>query len=268
MVQRRSMPFSSLIGGGPALLPMDVAFEYLRDCTWRVVPPFLVAIGPYSVAVFMVIDVAVSQHRAAVAETCGLLTLATIWRWAWLAVVQRRVQTDLSGEAPKPLRRCLVAIVLVRLFACVAVVWGGLLIIPAFYGFFLSGLVAPMMLERDGRAWTHTRRTLVWIHKATGRLSKVTWALLVLLLLAAVSIVALQLLLVKMLLPSVFGLDTADLTLTVESRSWMLCLLYFLFVIFDLYWVVLSVVLYYDLQSRHMGTDLRSRLLGLAEGVP
>jgi len=264
----RSAPFSALLGGGPALRPMDVAVEYLRGRAWRVLPPFLLAIVPFSAAVLMAIDVAVSQHRAAVAETCGLLTMATVWRWAWLAVVQRRVQCDLRGAAPAPLRRHMVAILLGRIFACVAIVWGGFLVIPAFYGFFLSGLLTPMLLEREGRAWTNTCRTLTWIHNAAGRLSKITWMLLVLFMLVTVSVVALQLIVVNMLLPGFFGLAPSDLALTVGSRTWVLCVCYFLFVVFDLYWAVLAVVLYYDVQSRRLGTDLRSRILAQTGASP
>jgi hypothetical protein len=257
----RTSTLSAFLGGGPALLPMDLAAEYLRGRIWHVLPPFLLAVGPLSAAVLVAIDVSATQHRAAVAEAGVFLTVATIWRWVWLAVVQRRVQADLRGRPPAKLRRRIVPILLVRLFAFFAVVWGWFLIVPAFYGLLLGGLAAPMMLERQGPAWNQTRDALVWVHKSAGRLLKVTSALLVLALLTVVSVVALQLLLVNMILPSILGVDTADLALTVQSVSWVLCVLYFLFVVFDLYWTVLSVMLYYDLQSRRLGTDLRSRLI-------
>ena len=117
-----------------------------------------------------------------------------------------------------------------------------------------------MLLEDDRPAWARTKATVTWIHQASGRLSRVCLALLGLGLLLLVSVVAVQLFVVHVLLPSFLGLESADAVLTVQSRSWFLCLCYFVFVVLDLYWIVLSVMLFYDLQARRLGTDLFVRL--------
>ena len=257
-VQAQLSPES--LGGTSALVPLDMAAEYLRIHPWRVLPLYVVAMGPFSAAMLLAIGVVSSQHRSAVPETCVWLTAATIWRWGWIAVVQRRVQHDLKGEPPGAVVGRLLPILLVRLVSNFAILWGGVLLIPAFYGLFLWGLAAPMLLEDDRPAWARTKATVTWIRQATGRLTRVCLSLLGLGLLLLVSVVAVQLFVVHVLLPSFLGLESADAVLTVQSRSWFLCLCYFVFVVLDLYWIVLSVMLFYDLQARRLGTDLFVRL--------
>ena len=245
------------------MAPLDVALEYLRGNIWRLLPPYLTAMAPFSGAVLLAIDVVTSEHRANVAGACALLTLTTCWRWGWLAVVQRRVQADLRREPPRPLLPRLATILLLRLYANFALLWGSLIVVPAFYALFISGFATPMVLERPAGMWSQTRQMLRWIHGAAGRLGKACIALAVLWALLAASAFALQLFAVHSVLPSLLGQRTADLAVTVASSSWTMCVFYFLFVLFDLYWTVASVVIFYDLQSRRLGTDLRSRLLEL-----
>ena len=256
------------IANQSALAPMDEAIQYLRDRPWRVLGPYLLGMTLYSVAVLAVIDVIASQHRAAIPEMAAMLTVATAWRWVWVAVAQRRVQEDLLNEPPPALWRRLPRLLWVRLWANFALVWGGLVVIPAYYGLFLSGFATPMVLEQETHTWPQIKNTLSVIHKASGRLTRVTSAMTVTLLLLAVSVFALQVFMVHTVLPSLLGLDSADLALTMSSWSWFLCMCYFLFVAVDLYWSVLAVVLFNTIKSRRLGTDLRARLRDLEQPNP
>ncbi len=251
-----------------ALAPMDLAVDYLRGRLWRVLPPYLVGMSLYSAVVLMAIDVVTSQHRRGAAVTAGLLTAATLWRWSWLGVMQRRVQEDVCGHTPLSVWRRLPALLIIRLFSNAALVWGGLIVFPAYYGFFLSGFAAPMLLGRGGHAWLQTKNRLAWTHKASRQLIKISSALTAVLLLAAVCALFFQLLMVNTILPSLLGFDTADLSLTMGSWGWFLCVCYFLFVVFDLYWGVLAVILMYTLESRRHGVDLRARLRLLQDARP
>jgi hypothetical protein len=195
-----------------------------------------------------------------------LLTVATVWRWAWLGVVQRRVGADLRGDPPLPLRRRLMPILLARLVSNVAMTWGGILIVPMFYGFFVSGFATPLLLESEEPALPRLLRLLGWLHGWAGRLIHVSVALSVAMILAVVGVIVVQLLLVWVMLGSLLALDTSNLQLTMGSVAWVMCVSYFLFVLFDVYWTVASVILFYDLQSQRLGTDLRLRLRTLREG--
>lgn len=253
------------VGTSSALHPLDAAVEYLRERGGRVLPLYLVAMAPFTGAMLFLIDVVTSQDRAALPFGCLLLALATVWRWAWLAAVQCRVQQDLRGETPHALWRRLGKLLVTKLALSVSLLWGAFLLVPAFYGFYLSGIAVPTLLEGDGRAVPELCKALGWIQNAAGRLFKIGLALGVAFQLALLAVFVLQLFLVGTALPSLLGLDVADLSLTLGSYAWTLCVLYFVFVVFDLYWVVASVLVFYDLQSRRLGTDLRLRLLHEAE---
>ncbi|MAE63486.1 MAG: hypothetical protein CMJ18_04370 [Phycisphaeraceae bacterium] len=257
--------FPAVLGGPSAFEPMDAAFDYLLRRGWRVLPLYVVAMAPFSAVMLLVIDSISSEHRSALPASCALLTAATLWRWAWLVAVQRRAQEDVRGEPPLPLRRRLLTILVVRLFSNSAMTWGGILLVPAFFGFFLGGMAAPMALEHDRRAWPLIRSTLGWIGAAAGRLGRVSLILGVLILLMTIGVAVLQALMVGTLLSSLLGLDVEDLKLTMGGSSWTLCVLYLLYLLYDLYWTVLSVMLYYDLQARRLGTDLRARIRALEQ---
>ena len=257
----------SAAGNASALFPLDLAQEYTRTHLARVLPAYLVAMAPFSAAMWYTIDVVTSQHRSALPSACVLLVAATLWRWAWLAVVQRRVQEDVRGEPPLPVRRRLGAILLARLYGAAAIFWGSFIVIPALYGFFVSAFVTPVLLEGDGPVFPELKRAAGMVHRATGRLARMTGALSLLALFAFLNVWVLQILMLTTLLPALLGLDVADLTLTMSSMGWFLFLLYGLFLCFDLYWTVASVMVFYHLQARRLGSDLRSRLqtLRLAE---
>ena len=75
-----------------------------------------------------------------------------------------------------------------------------------------------------------------------------------------VAIVIGQTILAQTVLPNLLGIDTADLNVTLDSWAWRLGILYFVFLLLDLFWTVASVLIYYDSQSRRTATDLRTRL--------
>ncbi|MFP4055248.1 MAG: hypothetical protein ACLF0G_00085 [Candidatus Brocadiia bacterium] len=254
------------VGTGSCLRPLDAATEYLRERGWRVLPAYIVAMAPCSAVVLLLIDVVTGEQRSALPFACLLLTLAVLWRWGWLGAAQRRVQADLRGEPPLRLRRRLVAVLVARLAAAVVALWGAVLVVPAFFGFYISAIAAPILLERPGPAARQLRRALAWVSHASKRLMKTALVLVALSLVALLAVEVLQAAVVGLVLPGLLGLDTAALALTVRSWPWQMCLLYFLFVGFDLYWTVASVMVFYDLQARRLGTDLRLRLGLLREG--
>ncbi|MBI4585992.1 MAG: hypothetical protein HY717_18435 [Planctomycetes bacterium] len=223
-------------------------------------PLYLAAMAPYSAAMLFVIDAISTQHRSALPFWSALLTLATLWRWLWLPAVQRRVQEDVRGEPTLPLGKHLAKILLIKAGASFAILWGGLIVIPAFYGFFLSAFAAPALLESGGGMFREVKRALLWIHHSARRFAGVSLALTVAFMAAGLGAFLLQLVMISTLLPSLLGLEAADLSLTLRSWSWFLCLAYLLFVLFDYYWTVASVMVFYDAQSRQLGSDLRLRL--------
>ncbi len=247
-------------GGRSPLFPLDEAVDYLTARSARVLPLYLAAMAPYSAAMIFMIDAITTQHRSALPFWSALLTLATLWRWLWLPAVQRRVQEDVRGEPTLPLGRHLAKIVLIKAAASAAIFWGGLIVIPAFYGFFLSAFAAPVLLESGGGAFRSLKRALVWIHHSARRFAGVSLALTAAFLAAWLGIFLLQVVMTSTILPSLLGLEAADLTLTLRSWSWFLSLAYLMFVLFDYFWTIASVMVFYDAQSRQLGSDLRLRL--------
>jgi hypothetical protein len=253
--------------GESALWALDVAVNYLRRFGHRVLPVYLVAMGPFSAAVLWLIDAIAAQDQSVLPFGCALLVLATLWRWGWLSVVQWRVQRDCRGEPPLLLRRRLAAILLLRLLAATSITWGLLLIIPFFYGFFAAGFIAPLLLEWEGPATARVFESLQRLQDARERLGRVLGALAAAGLAALVTAVVWHLLLLGTLLTSILGFETADIALTLRGTSWVLAVGYFLFVVFDVFWTVASVILFYDLQARRLGSDLRLRLRALREAA-
>ena len=247
---------------------MDATLHYLTIRLWRVLPPYLVGMSFYSLAILFAIDVITSQNRSAISDAAWLLAGATIWRWIWLGVAQRQILQDVRGDSMPSLWRRLPALLIIRLFANFAIVWGGFIVIPAYYGLFLSGFATPMMLDTQPSAWARVTHTLSRIHRTSGRLTRVTLVLTALTLLVAISIFVIQILMAHTILPSLLGFDSADLIVTINSLSWLLTLCYFLFVILDFYWTVLAVILFDHLRSHRVGSDLRIRIRGLKRIQP
>lgn len=255
----------TITGAGSTLQPLDLAIEYLRFSGMRILPLYLLAMAPFSACVFLLIDSVTSQHRSVLPFECLLLTLATGWRWLWLAVAQRRVQADLRGEEPLPVRKRFFSILLTRLVSSFCMTWGGLILFPAFYGFFLSHCATPVLLEKEGKSVKQLTQAIGWIHRAGWQLTKMMLAFSIAILLAIVAVLVLQIFLTGTVLPQLLGVENWDLSLVLSSGAWYLCLAWFLFLVFDLLWMVASVMLFYSLQARRLGSDLRFRLRNLEE---
>ena len=253
------------VGIGSSLHPLDAALDYIRERGGPVLGLYLVAMVPFSVAVLFLIDAVTIPQRAALPFGCALLAGATLWRWGFLGAAQRRVQADLRGEPPLPLRRRLGMILVAKLMLSIVVLWGGLLVVPAFYGAYVSGIAVPLLLESDGHVGPLLRKACGWVHRARRRLTRMGLALSAALALAFVATLALHWFLMETVLPSLLGLNVEDLWLTLRGKAWGLCATYFLFLGFDFYWTVASVMVFYDLQARQLGSDLRLRLRLLSE---
>jgi hypothetical protein len=261
-----AQPDWAVLDTGARLRPLDAAVSYLRQRGLRVLPLYIMAMAPFSVAVLLLIDAITIQDRPAIAFACLLLTGATLWRWLGVAAVQRRVQHDLRGEPPLPLRKRAVSIVLAKLTLSPLVLWGSLVILPGIYGLFLSAVSVPVLLEAEGAATSRMLKAFGWVQDAVRRLSRVWLALVVLAGMAALAVLILHVFLLGTVLPSLLGIDAQDLRLTMQGPAWSLSVGYFLFVAFDLLWTVASVFVFYDLRSRRLGADLRLRVQALREG--
>lgn len=254
---------------GSCTAPLDAAVEYLRVRGARVFPLYVLAMAPHAIVVKWLLDAIVAEQRDALSGWCALLTLATVWRWIWLARIQAMVQSDLGVLPPRPERefwKRLIPILQVRLVSNIAVTWGGLIVFPAFYGLFIGSFAAPLFLENPGPVLPNLGKSISWIHNSTRRLMRITLAMTIVAVLILVAAFVAQLLLTSTVLPSLLGLDTADLGVTLNSWAWRLTVFYFLFLILDGYWTVASVLIYYDSQSRRLATDLKSRLRNVTEG--
>ncbi|MCC7193875.1 MAG: hypothetical protein IT444_13990 [Phycisphaeraceae bacterium] len=249
-----------MAGRRSVLPPLDAAIDYLRQRPMRVLPAYVMAIAPMSVCVFLLIDAITSGHRSALPEVVILFMVSFVWRWGWLGFLQRRIQVDLRGEPPLPLRKRIVPIIFTRILALMGMTWGSFLIVPSILGFYLSGLVTPSLLERSGPATKQLMETGSWLTSSGGRMTKLTGAIGVIAMLVWINVTVIQTLVVNMLIPTLAGLDVNDLRLTLSSPAWFFFLQYLLFLVFDLLWAVAAVMLFYDLQSRRLGSDLRRRL--------
>lgn len=242
---------------------LDVALVYLRRELGRLAPLYLIAVLPLAAVMLMAIDAISTQRRSLAVVLAAALTLATVWRWIFLAVIQRRVQADLRGQHPLPVRRRLGAIVLGRLIANTAMTWGSVLIVPGLWGFFASAFVSPAVLEGEGSVRKRLAQAITL--GSSNRLMRILVALTIGFLLLLLSVIALNIMLVNDVLGSAMGIDTADLTITFQSLSWSITVMMLMFLLFDFYWTVASVFVFYDQQSRPLGTDLRLRLAAFRE---
>ena len=245
---------------GPASLSLDAALEYIR---WRgagLIPLYVLAMAPFSAIALFLIDAISAQHRSGMAPWCIALVPATLWRWVWLARMQQVIQQDLQSRPGLKLPLRLFWILVLRLYANVAATWGGFFIAPAFYGLFAGGFAAPLLLERDGPIVTEMVQLIRWIHHSTSRLFRVAVAMLSLMIMLTLAAFVLQMITVQLVLPSFLDMDSTALALTTQSTAWRLSMFYLILLLFDFFWTVASVLLYYDSQSRRTGSDLRTRL--------
>jgi hypothetical protein len=176
------------------------------------------------------------------------------------------VQEHLSGKHVKGLGRKLVPILILRLFSSVALTWGSFAILPGFVGLFVGSFAAPLLLESDEPAVNRVGQAISWIMHAYRRLLRVVLALSLMGLVMAVAMFVTVYALTEQLLPSLFGFESANLRLTLRSNAWLLGMGYFIFLLLDLFWTVLAVMLYDDSRSQRMATDLRARLALISGG--
>lgn len=251
---------AELGGGGPVTSPLDVTLEYLRRFPHRVLGLYVIAVAPMTAVMFWVIDVVTAYHRSALLLACAALVPATVWRWGVQAVIQRRVQADLRREEPVPLRGRLLPILVVRAMANFLMTWGSLLILPPLFGVWLAGFAAPMMLEDRGPSTRKLKRAWDWMQHGLTRLARITLTVMLMLLLVMIAVLTTHSLMLETVLPSLLGLDVTELRLTMAGAGWWIAVFYFVFLGFDLFWTVASVMVFYDLRSSRLGTDLRARL--------
>lgn len=256
------------LGGRSSVASLDQAAAYLRAFPERVVPLYLLAMAPFSLVMVYLVDAATAADYAAIPVGAGALVPATLWRWFFLAVLQRRIQEDLRGQPPLPLRSRLGAILYFRLLANLCQTWGGMIIVPAYYGFLTSSLVGPMLLERAGPAGARIKEGFTLVNSAGTRLHRVALSISLLFVWMIVVVVALHLALLFTVIPAFLGLDTNELAFTFSGAAWIIGMVYGLMVLLDFFWTVAGVFVFYDLLSRRLGTDLLRRTQALAAALP
>lgn len=249
-----------------AVSPIDAALEYIREGWRSVLPLYVLAMGPFSAAMLFTIGVAASRNRSALPAGCLLLTLAVLWKWGFVAVLQRGVQEHLKGEPPLELRGRLFKILLLKLVSGCAMLWASVIVIPALFAFFVSGFATPMLLEEDGPVVPPAVKSIKWINKSIRRLLNTLAVFFALFLIATISIFALQMFLTGPVLAGILGIDSVDLELTLAGRAWIMSVFYFLYAGFDLVWEIAAVFVFYDLRAGRLGTDLSAALKALEEG--
>jgi hypothetical protein len=138
-----------------------------------------------------------------------------------------------------------------------------MLIIPGFYGLFLGSFAGPLLLDNDEPSLERVRLAIGWIHHFSKRLLRILLVMFVVSVVMLLAIMVAQEVFLHVLLPSLLGMDTADMSLTLESWAWRLSTYYFIFLVLDAFWTVAAVFIYYDSQSRRTATDLQARLTAL-----
>lgn len=246
-----------------SMASLDLALEYMRQRLMMLGPWYVLAVVPMMAVMLMTIDVVMTQRKAMLPVVCLGLTLAVVWRWIIQSIIQRKVQMELSGEVLVSVWRRIGPILMGRLVANFAMSWGGLFILPGITGFFAAGFITPAALIPGGSVMLGIKRAMGLT--VTGRLMRVSYVLFLGTMLIALGFVAMQIMLVQMILPSLMGISSVSLSLTMQSLAWMIAAAFFVFMLFDFYWTVASVFVFYDQQSRRLGADLRLRLIQLQE---
>ena len=246
--------------GGSCLTPLDAAADYWRSRIDRLLPLYVLAMAPHAIFAVMLIAAITGEQRSLAGQYCIYLTLATIWRWIWISRLQHRVQEDLRSQPQPVFWSRLPQILLLRLY-------GNAGLVLALHGLFVGSFAAPLLLESDEPAFGRFRESISWINHSAKRLFRITMAMTVFTVLLFVALLASQYILSRTVLPTLLGINTADLDLTLNGGAWRLSLCYFVFLVIDAYWTVAAVLVYYDSQSRRTATDLQARLTLLTEGA-
>lgn len=252
------------IGGGagaPALFASDWALDYLRRQLPLVLPLYVVAMTPFSAALLLVFDAITSRDRRALFPRCVLLAVTCLWRWAVLARLQQRVLTSLRGPTAARFRRRVAGIVFVRLVAAVVLGWGLIfLAIPSFFALFVGGCIAPLAMDDPDYMWPLTRRLITYVSAGSSALLRMVLSFMLVALVVVIALESAQRLAVDIVLPGFLAINTAGVAFTLGSAAWQLCLFYFFFLLFDLWWTVACVMVVENLRARRTGSDMRLRL--------
>lgn len=246
-----------------SMATLDLALVYIRQRMMMLAPWYVLAILPMVGMMLMTIDVVSTQRKALLPVVCLGLTVAVVWRWIIQSIIQRNVQMELSGETLVSVWRRLGPILFGRLLANFAITWGGMFILPGFVGFFASGFIAPAALTPSGSVTLGIKRAMNLT--TTGRLMKVGYVLFLGTMLILVGVIGLQVMLVQIILPSLMGISSVSFILTMQSLAWIMAVGFLIFILFDFYWTVASVFVFYDQQSRRLGADLKLRLILIQE---
>lgn len=256
----------SRITGGPATRPLDAALQFIRAHAPALLPVYVLAMLPMAVAMMLFIDTISAEHRTGLFLPCLLLVASLFWRWVGLTFLQRMVVARIAGRhTPLPLGRW-PAILLGRLLCNVALTWGSVMVIPAYWGLFTGSFLAPAVLEDDGPIYHPVRTIFSWINRSVGRLSLIATILALLMLLSLLAVAGLHGILLSIVLPSMLNIDPSELSITFSSIAWLLTIGFGLFALFDFHWAVASVFVFHDLRSRRLGNDLVGRLAALRAG--
>lgn len=257
-----------LLNGKSALAPLNTAAEYLKYDGFTVLPYYTAAMLPFSIVMYFIIDSLSAKDVTTLAALSALLVAATFWRWLWLALLQRHIQTFIRGnQPPYSIKNKFKDIMLTKILCSFCWSWGSFVIIPFHFGFFLTAICVPALLENDKRLLKANRETLGLINKSFGKLIKVSSALLLLASITTISIFIFQSLIVHTALPSWLGIEIADLSITSSNIVWILTVFYFIFLIWDFFWTIVSVMLFYDMQARASGRDLLIKIERLSNTV-
>ena len=243
---------------------LDLASAYLRANGGDVLGRYLLAMAPLFVAGWFWIDAVTAQDRSALPIICVFVLLAMLWRWAGLAWVQAAVMRNMGMAATLTPQRVAGA-VLARLTGHVVMVWGGILLLPALWGFYAAAFSCIMMLDPDTRTGVAFKRGGKMVLADLGPLWKLSASMLVLVMVAVLSVVLVQVALLETVLPSLLGIDTTDLQLATRGPAWWLGIGFMIWAGFDLLWAVASVFEFNRMEASRSGADLHARLAWLKE---
>ena len=90
------------------------------------------------------------------------------------------------------MRRRVFYIILLRLISNCAIVWGMFLLVPSFFGFFISGFAAPLLLEDEGRIVPLTIKGIKWVNNSSRRLIRLLAGFILLFMLILLGVFVLQ----------------------------------------------------------------------------
>jgi hypothetical protein len=109
------------------------------------------------------------------------------------------------------------------------------------------------------------RDAIGWMWRARGRLWRISWVLTLATTFASLIVLGFENTLANSTIADWVGLNAASVRVVTRSIGWNMLLYYIAFVAFDVYFHVVGVFLFYDLQARRLGSDLFARLQALRD---